>query len=217
METEYQDIISQLQILKDIRPREEFQNSMQKLSSLISNQALSTKRFSPMPLFAMRMALAVFVLLLIGGTTVAAASQSKPGDLLFPLKKTVEQVTITLSGSSQISNKKPENNPSPVVKTISPAAVPTVTPTVIPQTIQPQTIQTVIPTITSSPTTTPTPSIQQTSQVQAQVQLQPSLQPTAIVPSVTAQVQISVPTLNEEKKTVEVQVPVVNTKIKIGL
>ncbi len=78
--------------------RDEAEFLWQRIEKKITHKAI------PSPFFTMftlsRMSIAAFALVLIlgvGGTTAAAAQQSRPGDVLFPIERALEEVRLALA------------------------------------------------------------------------------------------------------------------------
>lgn len=99
-----QKIINKLASLRQVKPSQDFiarvENSLVNyLPSLTSGQTQKT------PMFAFRAAILtlVFVFLISAGT-VLASGNSLPGQLLYPVKKTLESVRIRLASGSDKAN-----------------------------------------------------------------------------------------------------------------
>ena len=169
----------------------------------------------------------LMVLALTGTGVVTAAYQSKPGELLYPLKIYLETQLPLLPNTEEKRRESPlptlTDTINPVVTTPQPttAPAPTTLPLVTPTTtVTPQSIKlnaTVAPTIRITPIPTTSSQLLDTSINVKLPLLQPTPQPTQPVNGIPAPGS-STPTPTESASIIEVStaLPVIG-KVKIGL
>jgi hypothetical protein len=145
---QFKDIIRSLERMKLIKPDAEFRSRIDKRMNL---SPASRRLF--LPIFVFRAALAAVVLLLVGGTSVMASQDSKPGTFFYPVKKLVETVKTSVIPPvtvSTIPSPQPQSKKLPTTSAPSPTA-----PLTDPDTQKDSTAEDNIP---SAPSQTPTPS-----------------------------------------------------------
>jgi hypothetical protein len=179
MNNQYHDIIHSLQQLKTVVPDDAFRRRMIGTIEAFAEPATQPALFLPL----LRFALILLTLLAVGGTGVVVASiNTKPGDFLYPVKQTVEQVK-----NNVFAQPTPTPTPAPAKTSMQP-----VTPTPEVQ----QLVPTTAPRI-PNPTATPTPPLQITNS--------PTPEPTQVPQSVTA--SVTTPVLSLETSVELDQLP----------
>jgi hypothetical protein len=96
--TAHQDIVSMLKSLRRESPDADFRIRMEQKVSRLSPVGTFT-----MPLFALRVAVVVFLVLFGTANMVHAASLSKPGEVLYPVKQLVDTVRTSFTADKSIS------------------------------------------------------------------------------------------------------------------
>jgi outer membrane biosynthesis protein TonB len=161
-QTAHQDIVSSLKLLQRVHPDEDFRNRMEQ--KVAGHSGRSSHGKYSMPFFALRVAAAVFVVLLGVTGLVSASANSTPGQMLYPVKQLVNEVRIAFPSDKYISTA-PTITVHPVkespTETPPPQPTPTETVTTDQQTLpaadyKPQEANPT-QTPTPTPTTTPTP------------------------------------------------------------
>ena len=160
MEQEYKDLIDQISLLKKVKPDDHFKRTIQYALS----RELSQKRdaFGIFPF--MRLGFFLLAIVMVSGSSVVVASQkSKPGDTLYPIKKTTETIHSTFqqqipfkkeaslkSADVSFENNGTEDSIFDPVQT--PAAMPTTDGKKVFSTATPTRTKDVVPTVQVSPT-----------------------------------------------------------------
>lgn len=156
-EQEFKEVIRSLELLRNIKPEPEFRNRME--------MKLRPARRFGMPFYALRIALVVLLVLMSGSGVVAVASNSHPGEALYPVKQIVDSVKTNFTPPTEITQtptvepqkQTPEKAPDNKAKQLSPTpSAPMQKQTLPASTEQTPEIQ---PTPTPTQTPTPTPVI----------------------------------------------------------
>lgn len=165
---DYSKIIAGLKKLNYVKPSRRFEEHVQNfLIPSLARYESSRKQVSP--LFALRLIVSILLFTFLGGTgLVLAASQSQPGDLLYGLKKVVEQVNLMpVDNSDQLkmgtptpqtnSQESPNTGANETEKKSSDFSNQTPLPTATANPLNkiPQKIEGVLPSGTPTPTPTP--------------------------------------------------------------
>ena len=120
-EHEFKDVIKSLKLLREVKPNMDFRKRME--------MKLQTPKPYAMPFFALRIALVVFLVLMSGTGVVTVASQSTPGEALYPVKQIVDSVKTNFTPPTEISKvptlvpQKQTNEKAPAnkIKQLSPS------------------------------------------------------------------------------------------------
>lgn len=115
-EQEFKEIINALALLKTTKPDDAFRARMEHKAQRTSPVS---GRFA-MPLFAAKIALVVLLVLLSGNSMVSVASESKPGEALYPVKQLVDSVKTTFT-SEQTITQAPSPQPQKHMQQKTPA------------------------------------------------------------------------------------------------
>ena len=181
MNNDYQDIIHGLRGLQSVRPNFEFRTRMKELA---------LPDHAPVFFFSVaRIAIVLIALLLLGGAGVVVAStQSNPGDLLYPIKKVVEQAKTHFSQPPE-----PEINPKSKTINMHVDSIPVQNQEVQPSPSLPVSNQSINAELSAAPTqvplSTPTPTQLPTQQQEIQI---PQVNAAVATPILPVNVDISI-------------------------
>lgn len=120
---EFKDVIKKLELLQSVEPDRNFKKRMgQKVRHHPAASMLT------MPFFALRVAFVVFFVLASGTSMIAAARETKPGDMLYPVKQAMESVKppIAPAGLSNTPTQLPKKSFDQMP--LSPTVLPTLSP-----------------------------------------------------------------------------------------
>ncbi len=96
-EKNYTDVIKGLRTLKSIKTSDNFRK---RFTTLIIPNLPTFNTFKPLYFLPFRLAFIIIILILVSGTgLVVAADKSHPGNLLYPVKKAVEKVQLTITNN----------------------------------------------------------------------------------------------------------------------
>lgn len=156
-EHEFKNVINSLKLLREVKASQDFRKRME--------MKLQTPKPYAMPFFALRIALVVFLVLMSGTGVVTVASQSTPGEALYPVKQIVDSVKTNFTPPTEISKmptaepqkQSEEKVPANKTKYVSPTPSAPVQQQTFPVSEEQHDVQ---PTPTPSSSPTPTPIIQ---------------------------------------------------------
>ncbi len=96
-EKNYIDVIKGLRTLKSIKTSDNFRK---RFTTLIIPNLPTSNTFRPLYFLPFRLAFIIIILILVSGTgLVMAADKSHPGNLLYPVKKAVEKLQLTITNN----------------------------------------------------------------------------------------------------------------------
>jgi hypothetical protein len=109
---EYKDVIKKIKSLKSIRASEEL---IIKMRARIKDSAYKRPAFSTFLFYSVRIALIVLGFFMFGYAGIAVANDTKPGDLLYPVKQAVEKVLPVekTQEDTTLAEPKPTSTPTP--------------------------------------------------------------------------------------------------------
>lgn len=107
---QFNKLIMQLAELDQIKAPHELHSRIEYAVSLLEDKQPSYSWFS-LPVFARSFVIALLLFLFIGGSVIAAAEKSMPGDILYPIKQIITSFKMQLSGEHIPSSQQPVSSP----------------------------------------------------------------------------------------------------------